>query len=113
MGGAKRYPEKHLKLPRWWWWAKTEIIVRPYSEEHFIESRSRILGAKQGTVNSKAHWVAGGIFIISVFIAMTIFSIWLSVKLGVWWAGLVLVIPACVAFLPSIVVFFWSLSPPD
>ncbi len=113
MGRAEEYPEKHLKLPRWLWWVKTEITVRPYSEECFIESWERVLGAERRTVNSKAHWVTGGILVTSFFIAWTIFIIWLFVTLGVWWAGLLIEILNCLVFLPSIVVFFWSLSPPD
>ena len=105
--------EKYLKLPRWLWlYRKAEVLVRPHSEERFIEYRLRVFGAEQRTINSKTHYIAGGIVWTSIFLALTVLCLWLSIDSGAWWIGVLLEIAFCLTFLPGVVIFFWALIPP-
>ena len=102
-------PAKRLELPRWWWWVKTDVTVRPDSHEHFIEVRARPPGAKARITHSRRGWMAGNFLIISFFLFMSIFTLWMFNYIGVWWISILLIALYSLAFLPQILLFIWSL----
>jgi hypothetical protein len=102
---------KHLILPLWYWFPRTEVVVRPRSDRYFIEFKRRFIRARAKNTVPRLHWMVVNVFLIAFLVAWDVFSLWLFNHFGALWVGVLLVVLLDLLFLPSILLFIWSLLP--
>lgn len=102
---------KHWELPFILSIYRGELIVRPGSEDSFIESRNKVLGARAVIVQSRATWIRNNVAMALYFSIVAVLLTAVMASVGLPWIGVAIGLLMFAAYSPHLVMFIWSLQP--